>query len=275
MQKIIFITFADSKYHAALERIKTQVDQFPCFDERYYLSERDLDLSFKKTLKNTLHPRGFGYWKWKPYIVKQAFDKLNLNDILVYSDVGNWWNLEGYNKFINYISIVNNQDSGLLVFTEDYTEKNFTKGDLFDYLNVYNDLIYTDTPQSWGGCFIFRKTKTSSEVIDRWLDLHMNHYDLTTDKKSIKENFPEYISHRHDQSTLSLIVKSYNHAIIAKNETVEPNGQWDLMINYPIQARRAKKRPISKLTFPWRYLVGLYLMIFEKMQFNERNTWWF
>lgn len=275
MQKIIFITFADSKYQVALERIKTQVDQFSCFTERYYLSEKDLDLPFRKKLNSVRHPRGFGYWRWKPYIVKQAFDRLKMDDILVYSDVGNWWNKKAFDRFTNYIEIVNNVDSGLLVFTEDYAEKKFTKGDLFEFLNVYDNPVYTDTEQIWSGCLIFRKTKTSIEVINKWNDLHMNHYDLTTDKKSIKKNFPEYLCHRHDQSTLSLIVKSYSYSIIEKYETVDPNGQWDLMGSFPIQARRSKKRPDRWLSFPRRFFLGLYLMVFEKMRFNEINTWWY
>ncbi len=275
MQKIIFITFADSKYQGALERIKSQVNQFTCFTERYYFSEKDLDLSFRRKLKSFRHPRGFGYWRWKPYIVKQAFDRLNMDDILVYSDVGNWWNIKAYDRFTDYIEIVNDVDSGLLVFTEDHPEKKFTKGDLFHFLNVQDNPVYTNTKQLWCGCLIFRKTKISIEVIDRWNDLHMNHYDLTTDRKSIKMNFPEFSAHRHDQSTLSLIVKSYSFSIIEKHEIVEPNGQWNLMASFPIQARRSKKRSNKWLTFPKRFFLGLYLMVFENMRFNERNTWWY
>lgn len=47
--------------------------------------------------------RGFGYRKWKSYLVNAYFIQLQENDILVYSDTRNYWNIK-WNKQI-YIKI--------------------------------------------------------------------------------------------------------------------------------------------------------------------------
>lgn len=49
MGKIVFATFADSRYGRAMERIKRETENFG-FDERYFFSERDLPKDFSKDL---------------------------------------------------------------------------------------------------------------------------------------------------------------------------------------------------------------------------------
>lgn len=45
--KRIFVSFADTRYIKSLERIKSETEQFG-FDERYFLTEKDLPKDFLK-----------------------------------------------------------------------------------------------------------------------------------------------------------------------------------------------------------------------------------
>lgn len=47
--KVVFVTFADSKYVSATERLRMETAGFD-FDERYFLSEKDLPHDFFKAL---------------------------------------------------------------------------------------------------------------------------------------------------------------------------------------------------------------------------------
>ena len=73
MQKIILLSFADKRYKKSLERLKRQTEAFP-FDERHFLTQENLPKSFRKTLKTWKYRRGYGYWRWKFYIVRNLLN---------------------------------------------------------------------------------------------------------------------------------------------------------------------------------------------------------
>lgn len=274
MRKIILISFANTDFKKSLDRLEYSTRNFP-FNERFFLTEKNLPKEFLKNLYYKRHRRGFGYWRWKSYLVNSYFRQLEENDILVYSDAGNYWNINGINRFNEYIKLCDSIESGILVFQENYPEKMYTKGDLLNYFNVYDNPQITDSNQFWGGAFIIRKTKISSEFISRWTNVHKNHYDLTTDKKSKKPNYPEFVENRHDQSTFSILAKLYPHVEISFEETTSKDNHWEKLDNYPIQARRLRFQEQSKIKkiirkfimSPYRFLLIQYLRVFENMYF--------
>ena len=55
------------------------------------------------------HPRGFGYWIWKPMVILDVMNKASPNDIIIYADAG--------------CSIYNTEDAkGLLFKVNTYIE---------------------------------------------------------------------------------------------------------------------------------------------------------
>lgn len=274
MKRIILLSFADSRFFQSLMRLKKETMGFP-FTERIFCTEKDLPRSFMKILHFRKHRRGFGYWRWKPFLIKKVLDTLELGDILIWSDAGNYWNVKGLNRFMQYLEIVEKSEIGVLVFQERYVEKAYTKGDLFDFLGVLGNTDFTDTLQIWSGCLFIKKTQASSELIERWLNLHLNHYDLTTDKRSIVNNCPEFVEHRHDQSTFSLLAKKYPHEEILSSEWWVEDGKWNKLDKYPIQARRLRygeqhlwrKFYRRFILVPYTILLAWYLRLFENMYF--------
>lgn len=282
-RKIVFISFADARYRKALDRIKEYTKKFP-FDERNFLTEKNLPREFLKELKPWLYRRGYGYWKWKPFLVCSFLKRMNDGDILCYSDCGVYWNSteEALNRFNLYINLLDTTPKDILVFEEKYEEQIYTKGDLLKALNVYDNDKICKSPQIWGGCFIIKNSLTARRIFSQYLELCDYSKELVTDKKSTTPNKEGFVEHRHDQSIFSLLVKTNAHITIPTNE-IQPinNDNWDSLKNYPIQARRLKEvgRPFTtkmynKLLRPWRILLNLYFRKIRNYYFINKSYPW-
>ena len=126
-RNVVLVSFADSVYVQSLERIKAETEDFP-FTKRYFYTEKDFPKELKENLHYKKYRRGYGYWRWKSYLVKQVFDALDENDIIVWSDAGNFWNVKGINHFREYLNLADSTDSGIVAFQQPFLEKDYTKG---------------------------------------------------------------------------------------------------------------------------------------------------
>lgn len=59
MNKVVFITFANSKYKQSLARLKAQVSESKYITNKYLFTEKDLDMNFKKNFHPSLYRRGY------------------------------------------------------------------------------------------------------------------------------------------------------------------------------------------------------------------------
>jgi len=240
--------FADNRLKKSLERFQNQAMQMKIYDEIYLYTEDNLDKDFYNYFKDKFHLRGFGYWVWKPQIILQTLSKINEGDILQYTDVGCHLNINGLKRLKEYFEITNQSETGLLTFNMPYfTEKQWTKGDLFDYFNVrYNENIF---PSQIAATVIFiKKCSQSIEIIKKYLKVFYDDFSLVDDSKSKSKNFPEFQSHRHDQSVWSILAKINNVPCITHAE------QWaekfETLNEYPILVKRDKvfkERKIKKV----------------------------
>lgn len=265
--KIVVISFADSKYKASLVRLKKEIDKFKSITKSFFFTEKDLDAEFKKSFNPFIYRRGYGYWKWKAYLCKKMLDTLEINDILIWSDAGTVFNSKAEEKFKEYINLTIESQSGILAFQQDkYIEKQYTKADCFAYFNVLNDKNITNTAQFWAGCWMIRKTDDSVDFINRWYKAINDEFDLISDKQSKLPNFKEFIEHRHDQSVFSILVKQYDIEFVSC-EDLESSLS-------PIQPiRNKRKKLMDKLFLPFRYFIGLYLKYFKKFYFKDKVAW--
>lgn len=242
VDRIIFMSFADSKYAPMLKRIKTEASDSHFFSEVRIFSERDFEEDYKRKYKERFKQRGFGYWMWKSYMVRRVLKEMNDNDILVYSDSGCTINANAKKRFEDYISHVKQVQSGILVFAQmKLLESAYTKADLFAYAGCMNEPSITSTPQFLGGIFLIRKCQQSVEFVEKWYDLSHNHFSLITDEPSKINNFPDFIEHRHDQSALSVLVKPYKPYIIDDRETYTTGSFHEELALFPFWATRNRK----------------------------------
>ena len=226
--KVCFATFGDSKRYANSVRIICEeAKQFGCFTDIFPFDETTLDSSFLEQHKEFIqtNKRGFGYWLWKPQLVKQCFSKMNENDILVYADSGCRLNKSGLSRLQEYINMARESLTGNVAFPLVYhnpsishIEQKWTK---MDCLHRFNPQHWT-TPQLVGGIFVIRKCPFTEHLVDRWYTT-ASEYHLLDDSPSILPNHPSFSEHRHDQSIWSLLRKTYGCVIVETDETWFPD----------------------------------------------------
>lgn len=237
MAKIHFISFADSKMQPTLNRIKAEALNTGWFDSVSTVNEHFFDSEYLCLVKPTLHMRGFGYWRWKSYVIRRKMQEIAKDDIILYADAGCTINKNGYKRFREYIQLVENNKSGLLFFRQDgLKERAWTKADLLDYAGYLDN-----DDQLWGGGIFLRKTQDSVDFVEKYYELCNYHFELITDSPSILENDPSFVENRHDQSALSVIGKRYNAVIISSRETYTAGDFRKELIDFPIWANRNRK----------------------------------
>lgn len=274
MSKVVFLSFANSVYVPSLHRLEEQIKDCPLIDEFYFLTNKDLDREFLRDFHPYIYRRGYGYWKWKAYLCKKYFDKLQDDDTLIYSDVGCDYNASAVNRFAEYIEIVKTHASGILCFEDPYLERCMTKGDIFEYMiEGMTDPSISDTNQRWAGMFMIRKCSNTRSLIDKWEEINEKRFDLITDKASKTPNFPDFVENRHDQSIFSILSKQHGAFVFPPSELDKSNYS-----NVPFLPTRHKVRSFwtnirRNLLLPYRYAVGLYLVKVKHFYFARHIAW--
>ena len=273
MSKIVFVSFADTRYQASIDRLKRQTEAFD-FDERYFFSEKDLPAGFFKGFSPKIYRRGYGYWTWKPYVVRRVLETLQEGDVLVYSDGGNVWNDKGIKRFRELIGMLS-QERPILAFQQEFLEKDWTKMDVFHRICPDGVKKYGMTLQLWGGSFILMKSPIADEFVGQWNHIRETELHLFTDQRSAIPNLNGFREARHDQSVFSLLVKQLPHIEISWDEVEPLDGDWTGYEKFPIQAKRSKRIPKWKrgFSFFWRSCIGYYLVLFKNFRFMGKVAW--
>ncbi|BEI36578.1 hypothetical protein PHIN7_03020 [Polynucleobacter sp. HIN7] len=227
------------------------------------LDERSLAPEFSDRFQDKLKPsvRGFGYWCWKPQIIKQTLEQMNEGDVLHYCDAGCYLNLAGKNRLQEYLSMVSSNSIGFLAFQAkepadpfmhdgrkllDLRDRFWIKGDALDYFKVRSRIDIIDTQTIGAGIIFIRKNKNTIDIVKHWLDIYYKNFSLVDDSVSISPNLNGFIEHRHDQSIFSILCKlsdietisAYEYWYPSRSDLTKPD--WSVLKNYPIWAMRKK-----------------------------------
>ena len=197
-------------YHNAVCRICKQASLFRIFDtiigctERFLQQDSDFWGKHREFIES--NSRGYGYWIWKPYIIKKQLEKMNENDVLVYVDSGCEMNVLGVQRLYEYMAKTAETDTGILGFIHrNLYEKEWTKMDVFAKMDAYE---FADTTQISANALFIRKCSASVEIINKWYDTCCD-YSVINDTPSTIPNDPTFNEHRHDQSILSILLKKH------------------------------------------------------------------
>jgi hypothetical protein len=212
--KKIFITFAagSQNYLDAGNRIIKQAEKLQVFDQCILYTDEYLknDKSFwdKHSTFILNNKKGFGYWLWKPYIIKKTIETMEDNDILVYLDAGCEINIHSRDKMLKCFETHIIKDN--IIGSEAFDECIWTKMDLILRLDMLNNSKLTQN-QAQGGTNMFLICDNIRNLVNEWYEIaYEENYHYIDDTPSIKPNFPNFQEHRHDQSIFSLLTKKYN-----------------------------------------------------------------
>lgn len=139
--------------------------------------------------------RGYGFWFWKPLIIKKA---LETEEEILYADVD--YEILDIEKIEE---MLDDSASGVVLFTYPFQNRIWTKRDCFFYMNCDAER-YWNTYHLEAGISIWRKTPYTETLLNEWLHYCLDRRILSDDPNVCGlSNFPEFRDHRHDQSILT------------------------------------------------------------------------
>ena len=264
--KRYFISFASPKMKLALDKIIKQSVKMNYFDEIIPYTIDNLNAKFVQTYKKDLNDniRGFGYWIWKPEIIKQTLSQMKDGDQLLYLDAGCNFNLHGRKRLKEYFNMLS-PDLPILCFINDYQDtvfrnkevklpywpnKDWIKGDLIDYFNIRNNHGILDKQQYMSGILFLEKGKVSENFINKWGDTMLFDRSFIDDSPSVSPNLKNFKEHRHDQAVFSILCNFYPVQDMSSCEVVYPKikgrgSDWKKLKSFPIHARRDRREKFS------------------------------
>lgn len=211
--KITLISYGDTRYEAQREFFRETAVSSSFFDEVIIFSNEDMAPEFLREFNEILQfPRGGGYMIWKPYFIKRALDALREDDILIYCDAGCMINSWGKERFNQYIERLITSETGVLAFELNYKESEYTKKEVFKYFNSTEAIAHSK--QLIGGIFLIRKCPHSIMLVNKWYHVLQDNPKLFTDELNDELQESDFVSHRHDQSIWSIILKTYGADIL-------------------------------------------------------------
>jgi hypothetical protein len=264
MGQRVFLTFTDRRMKDARRRLCRQATELGFYSAIIGASEAQLDLDFRRRYRTILRPecKGFGYYIWKPRIVKQVLASLNDGDILHWLDAGSHLNQRGLWRLKDYVRLAEEAEVGFLGFENkppvnplhydgrplpDNAEYRLTKGDLLDWFGVRDRPEISRTQQIGATTFIIRKCEQSVAFINAWNDVFDGRLHLIDDSPSRAPNELEFFEHRRDQSILSILAKLWRVPTVSVFECWYPSLEncwqpdWDYIDNYPILMKRDRQ----------------------------------
>lgn len=222
-------------YHDAVLRIGKEAEKFNLFDTVTAATDETLksdnDFWSKHGQFIETSPKGYGYWIWKPWLIKKALADMSTGGILVYADAGCTLHVSGLPRFLEYIDLV--KEKGALVFQTEHLEEIYTKMDVFKAMKAQ---ALMKTGQIHATTFFIQKSETTVDLVDSWYEAACN-YSLLDDTPSKAPNHPDVKDHRHDQSIWSILCKQRGVYTI-------PDETWAFSVDkktaqiYPIWAQR-------------------------------------
>jgi hypothetical protein len=210
--KANFITFGShGTFIDAVKRIVSQANQLNIFTEINGYTALDLqdDNYFVSKHAEFINKnrRGFGYWIWKPYLIKKNMDIMDDGDILLYSDSGCELGIENKEKLLECFDLVK-REKLMATRVAGQIEIKWSKKDLIEKICI-DDEKHLNSLQNQATVILLLVCPETRYLINEWYDISCDYHNID-DSPSISKNYESFIEHRHDQSIFSLLTKKYN-----------------------------------------------------------------
>lgn len=242
MPDVHFASFASGRLLGSLTRIHAEAVALGRFRSIRTLTPRWLGRDYWAVHAETArrHRRGFGFWTWKPYVVRRLLGEIPAGDILVYCDAGCSLNVEGVPRLDTYASLAAGHPSQVLAFTLDQTVGAWTKRATLLAAAAPDEV--RARPMVSATALVVRSSAVAADLVREW-ERRMGDLTIVDDSPSPGGEHPEFKAHRHDQSVFSLL--AYEREIQTIPDETWWHPVWDERRDFPIHARRWRHR------LPW------------------------
>ena len=227
---------SNDKYINLAEKTVQSVKHLYSKSETIVFKPKDLPDDINNYAKSYI--KGYGYWIWKPYIIKKALFSTSENDIVLYVDGRS--GLKKTGKPIRWLdNFILENKFDIATWQMIHKEMSWTNGDIISAFNLDLDSELIKTGQFAATFHAWRNNKRSQNFINEWLNFLLNNRDICRDEVSKKLNHKKFIENRHDQSVFSLMIKtkifkndSLNFKILKSKKILNDNLQPHLK-NHP------------------------------------------
>lgn len=212
---VVLVNFADKNFRKKQKWNTISAKLFGNFDKVLEYTNQDVSKQALEQNENSVkhQEKGAGNYFWKPYIVEKALKEIEIGDYLMYADSGTFF-LKSILPLVNYME---EKEKNIFCFRLPLIEKQWTKRDAFLLMGV-DEKKYTDSPQILATYFIIKKCEESIKFISDYKNYCFDSRILSDDLNVLgKDNYDEFIEHRHDQSVLSLLCKKYGNVLIEQD----------------------------------------------------------
>ena len=209
-----FITFGagGQNYSEAGNRLLNQSNNVELFDKTtlytddFLKSDEDFWNQHSNFIEN--NRRGYGYWLWKPYIIKKTMEQMEDCDILLYLDCCCEIDARKKREIREYFDYVKSE---LIIFASTgCSEAHYNKMDLVLKLDMLNHMENdVNQHQAAAGAILIYVCDKTRNIVDEWYNFGCDYHNID-DTPSETPNFGGFIEHRHDQSIFSLLIKKNN-----------------------------------------------------------------
>lgn len=202
---IIAINYADERFAKQQKYNAKTAYSIGRADKVIQYGYLDLDDEFKNKNKNILsQARGGGYWIWKPYIILKTLNEIaDYGDYVLYCDSGSYF----VNKIEHLIKAMEKENTDIMSFELPLMEKQWTKKETFVLMESDNYDV-ANSNQILATFILVKKSNRSIDFIKEYLKYCCNE-KIVIDDYNVAEQCREFITHRNDQSVLSLLIKKY------------------------------------------------------------------
>lgn len=288
------LTFGGGSFpqRRAAQRLKRVAEDTGAFKKVFAYSDKDLAQKFpdfwiehQSFIERS--DKGFGYWLWKPFLIRETLSIIPDGEGLLYLDAGCHINLDNaasrarfayYKELADSAGIFAMQLESNAPGEPDLSEKVWSRVALTDLLKLTEPQLSTGQIQA-GIQMIVNRPETRAIVSDWFSIATMDDYFFLRDALPDEKNDDSFVAHRHDQAIFSALAKTRNIAVIP-DETYWPPDWRTRGSDFPIWAMRNKTgidpRGISRLdvldriyatvTKPLRFVGLLVGAIWRKLQ---------
>lgn len=237
MVRVHLITYGDKNFENARQRLCKEANNSGWFDKVKGFSPNDLSDDFKDKYKNILKMKRIADGIWRPYIINQALNNINDDDILIYLDAGCSININGKRRFDEYINMLMDK-TPIISFQTPHLEYTYTTNEIFEYFHVSNDKTITNTRQILDGILVMKKNDLLVKIIDIWGNVLEDNPLLFTDYYNSNQN-AGFIDNRHEESIFSVIRKIHNPLLLGDETWFTQFGNKE-SLKYPFWATRKR-----------------------------------
>jgi hypothetical protein len=196
------------------------------------------DTRFRRHMQYIINPkdesaRGGGYWFFKSVLLRHYMETMEDGAYIIWVDADQFMFFEhGHYEVVMVTMEARNADFAIEELPGYWSEKQFSKEDVLHAFNATE--LTRDSGQLNGNAMVIRNSPKMRRFVDAWVDCVSN-WHMVSDEPSILPNRQDFIENRHDQTLISLLVRTFLTNQWMIGPPVRPYHQVGTMHTYQLE----------------------------------------